>query len=457
MQVTIALANIGITYTAPDYCDADPVSVTHLGDNKTEYKDNTTQSSDESSTGNKTVEVVQLTGKSKGVNLNSGEFEGYAGDEIHIALPEGTETVGYNAFGCNYSVQTVVLPEGVTTIDMDAFSLAKLSGIVFPSTLDTISSGAFHWCENLKEIILPNGLTEIGSDAFSGCDSLKYIYIPASVFDFGTDCFDGLDDCIFHVEPGSDAEEYIRENYEDYKIVYSQPAGYGTLPEINIISKTAVVSADGFVTIEPDDDDVDSDYDGELTSYNGNAKRIRISDEFDTIESDAFAQNDTIENIVIPDSVTTINSNAFSFCKNLKSVVLPNDLDIISSGMFWDCANLEEVNIPDSVTEIEFNAFSGCKKIKIKELPDGIAVIGESAFAGCESLESIVLPEELEIIEYGAFSACTNLEKVTIPSSVSEIDDTAFEFEQCVFYVEEGSYADEFLRELDYDVTIEYV
>ena len=74
------------------------------------------------------------------------------------------------------------------------------------------------------------------------------------------------DDCIFHVEPGSDAEEYIRENYEDYKIVYSKPAGYGNLHEIKIISKTAVVSADGFVTIEPDDDDVYSDYDGELIS-----------------------------------------------------------------------------------------------------------------------------------------------------------------------------------------------
>lgn len=403
------------------------------------------------------IEVVQLTEKSKGVRFNFGEFEGYDGEEVHIALPEGTDAVGFNAFNCNYSVKTVVIPEGTTKIDMDAFEFAKISCIVLPSTLDTISFNAFRWCENLKEVVLPDGLKEIGSDAFSGCSGLKYIYIPDSVFDFGMDCFDDLDDCIFHVEPGSDAEEYIRENYEDYKIVYSKPAGYGNLPEIKIISKTAVVSADGFVTIEPDDGDVDSDYDGELTRYNGDAKKIRISDEFDTIESDAFAQNETIENVIIPDSVSSINSDAFSFCKNLKSIVLPNDLDIISSGLFWDCTNLEEVNIPDSVTEIEFNAFSGCKKIKITELPEGICVIGESAFAGCESLESIVLPEGLETIEYEAFSACTNLKKVTIPSSVCEIDETAFDFEQCVFFVEEGSYADEFLQGLEYDVTIEYV
>ena len=357
------------------------------------------------------IEVVQLTEKSKGVRFNFGEFEGYDGEEVHIALPEGTDAVGFNAFNCNYSVKTVVIPEGTTKIDMDAFEFAKISCIVLPSTLDTISFNAFRWCENLKEVVLPDGLTEIGSDAFSGCSGLKYIYIPDSVFDFGMDCFDDLDDCIFHVEPGSDAEEYIRENYEDYKIVYSKPAGYGNLPEIKIISKTAVVSADGFVTIEPDDGDVDSDYDGELTRYNGDAKKIRISDEFDTIESDAFSCNDTIEQVIIPDSVTTINSNAFSLCKNLKTVVLPSNLDIISSNLFWGCANLEEVNIPDSVTEIEFDAFNGCK----------------------------------------------NLKKITIPSSVFEIDEAAFDFEQCVFYVEEGSYADEFLQELDADVSIEYI
>lgn len=357
------------------------------------------------------IDVVQLTEKSKGVRFNFGEFEGYDGEEVHIALPEGTDAVGINAFNCNYSVKTVVIPEGTTKIDMDAFEFAKISCIVLPSTLDTISFNAFRWCENLREVVLPDGLTEIGSDAFSGCSGLKYIYIPASVFDFGMDCFDDLDDCIFHVEPSSDAEEYIRENYEDYRIVYRKPGGYGNPPKINIISKVAAVDADGFITIEPDDGDVDSDYDGELTRYNGDAKKIRISDEFDTIESDAFSCNDTIEQVIIPDSVTTINSNAFSLCKNLKTVVLPSNLDIISSNLFWGCANLEEVNIPDSVTEIEFDAFNGCK----------------------------------------------NLKKITIPSSVFEIDEAAFDFEQCVFYVEEGSYADEFLQELDADVSIEYI
>ena len=55
------------------------------------------------------------------------------------------------------------------------------------------------------------------------------------------------------------------------------------------------------------------------------------------------------------------------------------------------------------------------------------------------------------------FRDCIELEKITIPSSVFEIDEAAFDFEQCVFYVEEGSYADEFLQELDADVSIEYI
>jgi len=52
------------------------------------------------------------------VNLNSGEFERYDGDEIRIALPEGTNTVGRDVLICNPSVQMVVIPEGVTKIDI---------------------------------------------------------------------------------------------------------------------------------------------------------------------------------------------------------------------------------------------------------------------------------------------------------------------------------------------------
>ena len=46
-----------------------------------------------------------------------------------------------------------------------------------------IGTGAFAFCESLKEITLPKGIIAIGADVFDGCRKLKKIYIPSGTAD----------------------------------------------------------------------------------------------------------------------------------------------------------------------------------------------------------------------------------------------------------------------------------
>ena len=70
-------------------------------------------------------------------------------------------------------VQKVVIGEGITKVGNSAFfTCYNLSEVTFPSTLLTISSGAFSWC-GLTGVTLPANLQEIESEAFYRNQSLQ--------------------------------------------------------------------------------------------------------------------------------------------------------------------------------------------------------------------------------------------------------------------------------------------
>lgn len=104
------------------------------------------------------------------------------------------------------------IPSGVTTISKNIFEGNSIvEKFVFPSSLQTISNGAFSWChalktidlsntqmtrlepyvfvecEKLETVILPNGLTKIANDSnnrgrqFQNCVNLKTLSLPDTV------------------------------------------------------------------------------------------------------------------------------------------------------------------------------------------------------------------------------------------------------------------------------------
>ena len=83
---------------------------------------------------------------------------------------------------------------------------------MLPKTLKVIERGAFSKCPALEEITLPEGVTDIGKNAFRGCKSLKKLHLPASLGQIGENAFKGTGKCEITFEPGSYAEDYMK-NY----------------------------------------------------------------------------------------------------------------------------------------------------------------------------------------------------------------------------------------------------
>lgn len=75
-----------------------------------------------------------------------------------------------------------VVPDGTTTIGKDAFwSCQLLTHIDLPMTVTTIEQSAFYACAGLESITLSKSLKTIGVEAFSNCLSLTSLIIPNGV------------------------------------------------------------------------------------------------------------------------------------------------------------------------------------------------------------------------------------------------------------------------------------
>ena len=131
-----------------------------------------------------------------------------------FAVPEGTLSIGDDAFAGCFSLTAVAMPEGLTSIGEGAFvGCFFLRTIALPDSLMTIGDSAFVGCFALSAVALPEGLTSIGDDAFVGCASLTSIALPDSLTSIGEGAFDGCSDTLTLTVPrDSYACQYAIDN-----------------------------------------------------------------------------------------------------------------------------------------------------------------------------------------------------------------------------------------------------
>jgi uncharacterized repeat protein (TIGR02543 family) len=68
------------------------------------------------------------------------------------------------------------VPNGTESIGDNAFErCAELTGITFPAGVTSIGQGAFYYCSRLESIEIPSGVASIGAYAFSRCSSLESV------------------------------------------------------------------------------------------------------------------------------------------------------------------------------------------------------------------------------------------------------------------------------------------
>lgn len=89
----------------------------------------------------------------------------YAGDGRAIIL-EGTSEIWKNAFDVRFGFKKIDLPSSLRIIHEKAFCVCSLENVIIPQNVKKIDSQAFSGCQKLATVKLPDGIDEVASDIF---------------------------------------------------------------------------------------------------------------------------------------------------------------------------------------------------------------------------------------------------------------------------------------------------
>lgn len=308
-----------------------------------------------------------------------------------ITIPPNINEIKTGAFAYCETLKEINFNEGLLKIGSAAFFKVAIERLVLPKNLEIIGKEAFAECRNLSFLEIPEGVKIIEDGAFENCENLKEVRLPNSLEKIGKDIF-GKKPVHILCSVGSVAAKYSVEN--EY-----------ILP--NIFTKNNV-----------------------KTRTNSNYFSIEdcvLPESCTAVDDYAFAHNEKLEVLTIPSSVKEIGKEAFAGCKNLRKILFSSGLEKIGEDAFANCTSLEEVILPDTVREI-----------------------GDGAFFYDIKLKKLYLPEGVEKISSGIIY-CSGVKQLSLPSSLREIKNSEngksdFSSEDIEFICEKESYAYEYCK-----------
>ena len=200
-----------------------------------------------------------------------------------LVIPEGIESICYNAFyGCT-GITSVTLPSTLKSIGGNAFAYTNIETVTIPSSVTEIEEYAFQNCANLTSVTIPEGVTKIGFSAFERT-GLTELTLPSTIRSM-SQSFYGCEKL---------AKLTLTDGITDLGgSFYSLPA----LKEVHVP---------------------------------GSVKILQWSD---------FIRCDNLETVTIAEGVEEVSG--FNSCNNLKSVTIPSTASKVSG--FRDCSNLTSV------------------------------------------------------------------------------------------------------------------
>ena len=380
-------------------------------------------------------------------SLGDYAFSGCTGPS-EITIPDGLTSIGEYAFENCAGLTGVTLPDSMTVIPKGLFSGTGLTKIDFPESVTDIRGYAFAKCTGLTEVTVPGNLHHIGSyvfqdctgltrvtllDAenpdnyvnsiatglFSGCANLKDVNIPAYMAGIGREAFRGcsgltevtIPDTVVSIGSGVFRECSGLTEVTIPDAVVS--IGSGVFRECSGL--TAVTIPDSVTNIP---DEAFYGCSG-LTEFTIPATVTRIG-------SYVFQGCSGLTEATIPSTVATIGSGVFRECSGLKKAEFLLGITSIESYMFYNCSSLTLVTFPGSVTEIKEYAFYGCNSLTEVTIPSCVTSIGSHAFRNCTALAAVTIPDSVTNIGNYVFSGCTSLQKATLPTSLTSLGSGMF-------------------------------
>jgi hypothetical protein len=324
-----------------------------------------------------------------------------------VAVTAGSET------GNSYSGDVVIPPSvtynaktySVTEIGTFAFASShSVTSITIPTTVDTISDGAFWGCIKLTSLSIPASIKKIGNYVFVGDTTLTDITVDAANTNFKSD-------------------QGVLYN-KNLNVLLSYPAGKPAL------------------------------------SYT-------IPNTVDSIGDFAFSYC-KFTSVTIPNTVKYMNHGTFSMCYGLTTVNIPASVLFLRNNPFYDCKNMMAVTIDpanlynQSVDGVIFKKEPGrpletiiyyppAKPGSSYIIPSTVTYVRSSAFMNCLNLTSITIPASVQTIRSGMLQGCKNLTTIntysptpvdlnsTVPGEDSNDVFEGVDTLHCVLHVPVGS------------------
>ncbi len=245
----------------------------------------------------------------------------------------GMDSIPEKSFdGCNNFVHLVIPPE-VKGIGNNAFSdCHKLESVEIQGNTE-IGSGAFSYCENLKEVKLANGITIIGDAAFSNCTSLKGIDLPTGIDAINDDTFSGCKCLESIIVP--DGVKTIGKRAFDNCVA---------LTNISIPNTVTSIKNTAFQRCSM-------------------LKKIDLPSSLEIVANSLF-QNSGLEECILPEGVKKIETNVFYMCRALKVISIPSTVTEVNWGAFSNLDHLEKIIIRCDINVIDRRNFKESKEIK---------------------------------------------------------------------------------------------
>lgn len=386
------------------------------------------------------------------VLLYGGTFEG----EVNVP-----ETVKINDF--EYTVRWVGLNV--------ANGSSKLTKLVLPNSVTSISPSSFMGCLALKEVVLPDSLRYLGGNSFGSCTSLSKINLPTGITQIYTNTFNKTALTEVEVPEG---------------VTMIGKYAFSSAPLKHVVLPSTLKSIDAYAFYYNTIDElmINAQEPPEISpytfySYNtrvyvpeGCEEKYRKHDQWrkfsslysiptDTVfnvdgiwyevtpEMEVFVtkpQDDTeytLTSVIIPAVVTYkgypykvvgIADSAFRNVSALKAVGGCGNVTVIGAHAF-EGTSISTLSIPSNTVEIGDYAYANSKATYITHFPASLRKIGKHAFADNPDLNYrrlldadfwFDIPATIEEIGEGAFKNCTSLNTLRFNSQVT-LGDNVFE------------------------------
>ena len=330
-------------------------------------------------------------------------------------IPEGTETIGQNAFKWHQSdtknpnnLKTVTFPNSLKTVEKNAFMCQGLTSVTLPAHINwSDSTGVFQLNKNLETVTICEGVTDIPAMFFYGLDNVKEVNLPSTLRTIGDNAFDRCN--LTQIDLPDGLESIGKEAFEGSKLTSV------TIPaSVKSIGDRAFYRSKDLEAINIEGGKTALDLGKYTFNYCTKLNNVRIPARVTKLDDGIFSCCTALKNIET-EAVTELGNSVFA-SSGLEKISMPDTIKKMGNATFFECGYLKEVTLPANLEELGTCTFEVCSSLTKVTIPDTVkfSVIPEDTFWACSSLKSLTFPESITETKACAFSNCRNLESIEV-------------------------------------------